>query len=441
MEPTEKSPLNLRRILIWVASIVIILFLYSVWKIHRAENRLEKLFAKELAPTDSTAGLSISEVEISAWSGNIVFKDPKYFPLKDSLLLQASSFSINVGRWASLQLAVLPNSFVLNRLNYMQLSIDEVRMITHEPQDADAGSYLKMDVHGNPLQLYPIVFNRFMPSRNLRIVVTTENLSPDLSSIISSIFPEVISEQIKTSAWESLNAEVAFGADTGRLSIINAILQNREIQVRLNGSLYYDIYQSLYRPSRFESSLNIDISQNTGTEPVRFQMGAMGELGFEHVNWSISGAFPGDTLTFSVSELLENAEQSLTISRPSLFPAPGALGNNIEAMLVLFAVPTTRFDFRDFQSQFKIRENRAELTEIRLRHLAFEASMKGMLGPFKDPLSDSSIQGQMRLSNLSEELKNASLNIELIFGIPLKREENDVLLPVTGTLSSPRIQF
>ncbi len=172
----------LKKFILWILLLLVFAGVYGVWKIHRSEKKLENWVKKELVPTDSTMGISISGLRISAVDGTVTMSDLKWYKNSGELTLHADQLVIHLGRTASAKLSILPAAYVLNSMESLRIQLHGLR----DYMSSVVGTEMTIDVSGNPLQLIPLLAGGDMPSQRISITCSVLDLN---SGFIASLYP------------------------------------------------------------------------------------------------------------------------------------------------------------------------------------------------------------------------------------------------------------
>ncbi|HAC16709.1 MAG TPA: hypothetical protein DCE78_12315 [Bacteroidetes bacterium] len=173
----------IKRILLWLILLFVTIFLYSLWKISSSERKLFNTIQTELAPSSTTAGISVASVEILAFEGNVVFYNVTYFESAGQPKFTAQKMILDIGTSASFKLAVLPAEMVFNQL-------DETHFTATEFKDEfgdDLASNATVSLLGNPLQLLNIPEESF-PTESLTLKATISALN---FGAVAAMYPAV----------------------------------------------------------------------------------------------------------------------------------------------------------------------------------------------------------------------------------------------------------
>lgn len=423
-----------RKIALWAALLFMVLTIYVVWKVYRAESQLEDFFAAELAPGDTTAGVRIQNINISAWSGEVTINMMVFYENSLETAWSADFITINIGRWRSLQLGVLSSAYVLVKMNEASVKVGGFTY-----KDSVSPIDVNFELFGSPLQLFPMLGEQRLPTGSFRAKFTIPQIDGNWTSLLME--KDVIPTSVLVFTEYPQNAitgEIAVDPSTGRLSLKDITLKNELAEVRLNTTLFYYVKQSLLNPIRytFEFLILGDLSEDSPRIPLNKNYAIKADV----IQWQLDGNFPNDTLVVS-ADFLKNANStSLDITNVSLFPEPGSMGQ-LEQLLILFGVPTIQFDFGNVSLNATYLANGDfSITNLALNHTNFTATYEGIVRAGQvNNISDAPITGIVRLSNLSEPLQVASENIELIMGMRFQRDDEAIILPVRGTLGAPQL--
>lgn len=172
----------LKKFILWMLLLTVFVGVYGVWKIHRSERKLENWVKKELVPSDSTMGITISGLRISAVDGKVTMNDLKWYRSSGDIVLQSEQLVIDLGRSASIKLSVFPAAYVLNSMESLRIQLLGLQNHMSQP----VATEMNVDVTGNPLQLIPILAGREMPLNRIRITCSVLDLN---SAFIAHLYP------------------------------------------------------------------------------------------------------------------------------------------------------------------------------------------------------------------------------------------------------------
>jgi hypothetical protein len=423
-----------KKILIWLLLLIVFLSLYTWWKLHRTERGIERVFLTALAPTDSTAGAFVQRVDISPWNGHIRFQQPAYFSKKDTLQASFQSATIFIGRWASIQMAVLPAQFVLNRLDHTKLTFTQMENNFGE----SVISEIDIDLFGNPLQLYPILVTGEFPTTSLRMVVRADSIS---ASYFTQNYPQFGRFLPDVETKVNAKAEVLIDPLRGVIELVELLFEESITEVTLTGLLEFDQIESIREPVKIETLLEITNNATNIINPLtEIALDGWGRLNFKKANWQFNATINDSISDFSKLPLIEESN-FIHLNNINLYPNVGQLGQ-IGQVLILFGVPIDRFHFLESNISF-IRPDSSviHISSAELLHSNFKLSFNGRLNPVSGKIDDkTAISGSIRVGNLSEALQNVSANAEFLLGMSLRRERGDIIFNVSGTLGSPQFR-
>jgi hypothetical protein len=425
---------NWGKIALWATLLFMVLMIYVVWKVYRAESQLEEFFATELAPGDTTAGVRIQNINISAWSGEVTINKIVFYENALETAWNAEFIAINIGRWRSMQMGVLSSAYVLAKMDEASVTVGGLSF-----KDNLSPIDVNFELFGSPLQLFPLLGEQRLPRGSFRARFEVPQIDGNWTSLLlaNEILPTSVLFFTEHSN-NALSGEIAVDPSTGRLSLKDVSLKNDLAEVRLNTTLFYYVKQSLLNPIRY--TFGLEIMGKRSEESGKIRLNDNFSIEAEHIEWQLEGVFPNDTLIVS-AEFFENATTtSLNITNLSLYPAPGSMGQ-LEQMLILFGVPTNQFDFSEMSFNADFMPNGDyNVSDLTLTHANFTATYVGIIRAGRVPnINDAPITGSIRLSNLSEPLQIATENIELIMGMRFQRDQEAIILPVRGTLGAPQL--
>lgn len=172
----------LKKFILWILLLIVFIGLYGMWKIHSSERKLENWVKKELVPTDTTMGMTIRGLNISAMDGKVIMKDLKWYRSTGDLVLQSELLVIDLGRSASMKLSVFPAAYVLNSMESLRIQL----LGLQDNMSTSVATEMTFDVIGNPLQLIPILAGREMPLNRVSVTCSVLDLN---SGFIANLYP------------------------------------------------------------------------------------------------------------------------------------------------------------------------------------------------------------------------------------------------------------
>lgn len=424
----------IKKILIWLLLLMVFLSLYTWWKLHRTERGIERVFLTALAPTDSTAGALVQRVDISPWNGYIRFEQPAYFSKKDTLEATFQSVTIFIGRWASIQMALLPPPFVLNQLEYTKLTFTQMNNQLGE----SIISEMDIDLFGNPFLLYPIFVTGEFPTSNLRVEMRADDIA---AGYFAERFPQIMRYLPDGDAKMHAKAEFQIDPLRGVIELVALNLREANTEISLSGLLIFDQIDSVRKPMKIDLSLRMNDMSGAEVNPsTQIDIDSWGRLQYRDVTWQFNATVNDSIRDFSNLSLVEEST-SIQLRNISVFPVAGQLGQ-IEQVLMLFGVPTDRFHFLESNVSY-IRPDSSvihiEMADI--LHSNFKVTFSGKLDSATGIIDNRTvISGTLRVGNLSDGLRNVAANAEFLLGMPLRREGSDIVFNISGTLGSPQFR-
>jgi hypothetical protein len=469
--------INWKKLALWALMIFVLLLTYSAWKLNRSERQLDALFQTGLAPTDSSAGVRADRTQLRVFGGELIVYGLQYFNSEDEPAWRSEAVRVRIGTWKSLQMGLLPTAYVLGRLDRTEMRVE--RLIWAEGSGAaqaegsgagsgaaqaegsGAGSGVDLDLtlYGSPFLLFPVLGEGRFPPGDVRLTAESSDVSVSLLSRIAGVVSNLGGEADGArGGWLAMvteevgdvrvSADLEINRQRSRLQVnrlrmyspvsdfgisfsLNSQYQNLSTTNGINRLMYPDFLEinlsGIFSKTMRESGFAVGTGTRVSAESFTWQLNSSGN--------------PADSLT--VFSILSRPEQSrFELTRPTLFPEPGLLGP-LEQFLILFGVPVNRFDFIELtidyesntgnQSAFVIHQ--AELMHPHFR-MFFEGEVQrlnGEIGAF------SPIQGVLRVDQMSDGLRNASRNLEDLFGLRFRRSGEAIVFPVSGTLGAPNI--
>jgi hypothetical protein len=440
-----------KKLILWVALIALLLMAFSAWKLQRTQNQLEVLFQSGLAPTDTTGGVRADRVRLSVMGGEVAVFGMHYFSRTDALEWQTEVIRVRIGTWKSLQMGLLPAPFVIGRLKKTVLQIEGAQ--TSSAEIPTRAPDIQATLHGSPFLLFSLLGERRFPPGNVRLTAESSAIDPATLIGISGLMDnEAMSDWVSSLVNDldglHMTADMEINRQNGRLIIHYVTLKSADgdfsSTLALTGE-YYNLNSNnatdrLLYPNLVE--VNFSGTFGGALREAGFKLNASSRISAERFAWTLtSQGNPGDSLT--IASMLTSPDRTrIEIVRPVLFPAAGFLGP-VEQFLILFGVPVNRFDFiamsadyeygRDGVTPLKIHQ--AELTHPNFR-LYFDGEVQRIDGEFG---ARSPVRGELRLDQMTQGLRNASQNLEDLFGLRFNRDGDAILFPVGGTLGAPSV--
>ena len=436
-----------KKITLWVGLLLIILTIYTLWKLNRTERELMTFFAsEEVAPSDTSAGITVGSVRISGLNGNIHLNDLAYYSRTDEPLWTASKISISIGTWKSLQMGILPAGYVLASLNETNAVLNDWKFSS---VNSENGLRAIFTLYGQPFDLFPILAEGRFPLNSMRLQMDAYPIDGAILVDILSKFYQVPESILTLSSWQNntFKGELAIDPFTGRISLNSAEMSSEDNNASLivNLGLLYDeldVSQPeigiIGKPSRFNLSVTGSLPDEGAFSLI--PIGEAGSLNFKSLQWSTRGNL-SESDTLLTADILYNAENtSVTISQPVWYPNNEFLGQAND-ILTIFGISTNRFDFQELIIDYGLRpDNIIEINALELTHMNFKSGFSGELDlGDTNELSNAPIRGTIRVDQMSEGLLNATYNIEEIFRLQIRRDGNAILFPVSGTVANPSI--
>lgn len=176
--------ISFRKILLWFVLLAVFFSIYTIWKINRSETQLSEWVRTELAPTDTSAGITVGDIQIHALDGYVLLEKLTYYDSISELRYRAESVSFTIGTKASIQMAILSAGYVLNNLESSDLRVSSVTDSFGDP----VAKQLTVDMTGSPLLLIPVFSEQSMPLQPLHIHTEILDLNFNL---MSTLYPAV----------------------------------------------------------------------------------------------------------------------------------------------------------------------------------------------------------------------------------------------------------
>ncbi len=176
--------ISVRKILLWFVLLAVFFSIYTIWKISRSEAQLRDWVRTELAPTDTSAGITVGDIQIHALDGIVSLENLTYYDSISELKYRAKSMNFTIGSKASIQMAILSAGYVLNNLESSELRITDVTDNFGDP----VAKLLTVTMSGSPLLLIPVFSEQTMPPQPLSIHAEILDLNFNL---LSTLYPAV----------------------------------------------------------------------------------------------------------------------------------------------------------------------------------------------------------------------------------------------------------
>lgn len=402
--------------------------------------------SEQVAPSDTSSGITVGSVQISGLNGNIHLNDLAYYSRTDEPVWTARNLSISIGTWKSLQMGILPAGYVLASLNQTSAIVNDWRFSSVSSANGLKASFT---LYGQPFDLFPILAEARFPKNSMRLQMDAYPIDGAVLVDILNKFYQ-IPEPIQTiTSWQNntFKGELAIDPFTGRISLNSAEIRSEDNDASLivNLGLHYDKLDVAHpeigiigKPSRFNLSVTGSLADEGAFSLI--PIGEAGSLNFKSLQWSTRGNL-SESDPLLTATILYNAEHtSITIDKPVWYPNSEFLGQAND-ILTIFGIPTNRFDFQEMIINYGLRpDNIIEINALELTHINFKSRFSGQLDVSgAGEIRNAPIRGNIRIDQMSEGLLNASYNIEDIFRLQIRRDGNAITLPVSGTLASPSI--
>lgn len=409
--------------------------IYALWKLNRTQAQLDRWIRTELAPTDSTSGLKVDNLRISALDGEIRFEKISYYSNIDSMLYSIDLARIQIGRWSSLKMAIMPAAYVLNTVDRTNVRVTDVSLFGGEKLVDE----FEMIYSGNPLQLILMTVQGRFPDKITTLNVSASNISEQAIERVP-----LLNNVQGTGAIDRFHTTLSIDPLIGTISTDSLIVSFESLDIRGHVQVHYVEPSNIFYPSRLELDLkSTRIVQSPGRSDFSILLGdSMGQLTFRELELNINTNFTTDsTETGDKIVVLNETQLRGTMFNPVYFPAPESLGQ-LGNILDFFQVPSERFDFDRLTIDMLTDPNGTlDLRSVILHHAVFVAELNGKANKKPEqPYSDAPINGTLTLSQLSPQLQNIAANIEFLFNVPMNRAGGNLQFSIFGTLGSPTIR-
>lgn len=413
----------IKKILLWIALLLLVLLIYSMWKLSSTEQQLEDFVKQELAPTDTSGGLQVKNIQIEVRRGQLHLNEVRFFARRDSLVWQSERLSLGIGTWKSLQMGILPTAYVLATIDETEITMNNLVLVDQKPLNASVNLY------GSPFELFPIISEYRFPSRALRLEAIA---GPFSSSLLQPLLQQTGFESPDFEA-DSIQVTVSIDPSTGRVALNRLHISGEEIpSVAATATLFYtdagrqqNLSGALLHGARLEGSLRATLPPSGAFSVI--PVGTNGAVGFDQLQWQFHGTLDSNR----VDTPLHLHQHDIMVETPVLYPQPGTLGQ-LENALILFGIPTSSLPFQRFAAKLNTYEDGTfELEGLELKHINFRASFEGSLrGGSLGNLLEESVRGTIRLDEMSDDVRNAITSFETLLGWSLDRDGDAFLLPL-----------
>lgn len=419
----------LKKILLWLVLLLVVLVVYATWKVHNTERQLESFLNTELAPTDTSAGISAGRVTVSVSRGQLQLSDITFYASRGEQVWHTRQLYVGIGTWKSLQLGILPAAFVLATVDETRIDVAEFTIGTHPTVNGT------LKLFGSPFELFPILAENRFPRRSMRMEV--------MAGPVSSTLLDPLLAETPVSGWEFVADQIQLTASidpsTGRVALNQLQLSGEGLpSVQASVTMFYpedvlrpNLTGSLRSTARLEGGLQATLPAEGALSVI--PIGSTGAIGFEAFAWQ----FVGDLDALRTEHPLRLHRHEISVQKPVLYPQPGALGQ-LENVLILFGIPTQSLPFESFRVVLLTDDiDQFDLQQVELRHVNFRASFDGSLkAPSLDRLLEETVDGTIRLDQMSPEVFNAVTSFEMILGWNLERDGDALLLPLRTGLGA-----
>ena len=176
--------ISIRNVILWFVLLAVFFSIYTLWKINRSETRLREWVQTELAPSDTSAGITVGSIQIHALDGYVLMKNLTYYDSTSELRYRAESVSFTIGTKASIQMALLSAGYVLTHLQTSDMNLSKVTDSFADP----VAEQITITMTGSPFLLVPVFVEQSMPPRPLHIRSRITNLN---FRLLSTWYPAV----------------------------------------------------------------------------------------------------------------------------------------------------------------------------------------------------------------------------------------------------------
>jgi len=221
--------ISFRKILLWFVLLAVFFSIYTIWKINRSESQLRDWVRTELAPTDTSAGITVGDIRIHALDGYVLLENLTYYDSISELRYRAESVSFTIGTKASVQMAILSAGYVLNNLKSSDLRVSKVTNSFGDP----VGELLTIDMTGSPLLLIPVFSEQSMPPQPFQIHAEILNLNFNL---MSTLYPAV-GLFIPNDETAQFLMDVNFDTDAGIVRFDTVQLEHEFFTLNVSGTV------------------------------------------------------------------------------------------------------------------------------------------------------------------------------------------------------------
>lgn len=221
--------ISFRKILLWFVLLAVFFSIYTVWKINRSETQLRDWVRSELAPTDTSAGVTVSDIRIHAWDGYVLLENLTYYDSITELRYRAESVRFAIGTKASIQMGILSAGYVLNTLERSDLYVLHVTDTFGDP----VAEELKVTLSGSPLLLIPVFSEQSMPPQPLSIHAEIVDLNFNL---LSTLYPAV-GLFIPNDETAQFVLDVNFDSEAGLVRFDTVKLEHEFFTLTISGSV------------------------------------------------------------------------------------------------------------------------------------------------------------------------------------------------------------
>jgi uncharacterized membrane protein YidH (DUF202 family) len=220
---------SIRKTLLWIGLLALFFSVYTLWKIQRSESRLQHWIRTELAPTDTSAGVTVGNLTIDALEGLVSLEQLTYYSSVSQQLYRAESVTFTIGTKASIQMSLLSAGYVLNNLESSVVRVSKITDAYHDP----VAESIVVNMTGSPLLLIPVFAQNTVPQRSLRINSRITDLNFNL---LSTLYPAV-GLFIPNDETTQFELDVFFNAEEGHVQFDTVRLEHDFFTVNVTGTV------------------------------------------------------------------------------------------------------------------------------------------------------------------------------------------------------------
>ena len=221
--------ISIRKVILWFVLLAVFFSIYTLWKINRSETRLREWVRTELAPSDTSAGITVGSIQIHALDGYVLMENLTYYDSISELRYRAESVSFTIGTKASIQMALLSAGYVLTHLQTSDMHVSKVTDSFADP----VAEQITITMTGSPLLLVPVFAEQSMPPRPLQI----RSRITDLNFRLLSTWYPAVGLFIPNDETAQFLLDVDFDTDAGVVRVDTLQLEHDFFNVNVSGSV------------------------------------------------------------------------------------------------------------------------------------------------------------------------------------------------------------